>query len=556
MKKQIFRAICAVSAAVFLASFVLILGILYSYFSSVQEKELQSNTNLLAAAVEQTGLQYLETLSESDTRITWMAPDGAVLFDNRASSAQMENHAQREEIRQALETGEGRSTRYSETLTEKQLYYARRLSDGSVLRLSSAHLSWWVLALGMLQPILFVIGLALALSVFLAYRLANRIVRPLNALDLEAQNVQNNYEELAPFLDRIAKQKNQLRQQERALKRKKEEFDAATENMREGILLLGENGNVLSINHAATRILCVSRYCIGKDLVLFNSNPEIQELLHTAAGGEPAEKTISLSGKDYQFNASPIVTEGKLSGIALIVFDITEKEKAETARREFTANVSHELKTPLQNIAGSAELLAGGMVQPQDVPAFAGNIFAESRRMIALVEDIIQLSRLDEGGCAYEFEQTDLYALAVHTHRSLLPMAQSKGIAFTVAGEQAEIHGIPSLLSEILYNLCDNAIKYNQKDGSVLLTVKNEPDQAVLTVADTGIGIPPEVQDRIFERFYRVDKSRSKAVGGTGLGLSIVKHAALIHHAPITLTSTLGKGTVFSVSFPKEAPES
>lgn len=551
MKKHIFRSICIAAATVFVASFVLILGVLYDYFSAVQMQGLKNEAHIAAAAVETGGEDYLNRIAQGDYRVTWIAPDGAVLFDNKADSAEMENHLEREEIKEALETGSGQSSRYSTTLTEKQLYCAQKLSDGSVLRLSSAHLSWWALIVSMLQPILVVIGIALVLSVFLAYRLSHRIVQPLNEIDLDTPDSRTAYEELSPLLERLANQKKLLRLKETELKRKKEEFDAATENMREGIVLLGETGNVLSINHAATRILKISRYCIGKDLLIFNNTFELQELLHTAADGKPAEKVIAIDGKEYQFNASPIVTDGKISGIALIVFDITEKERAETARREFTANVSHELKTPLQNIAGSAELLANGLVKPEDVHSFASRIYDESKRMITLIEDIIQLSHLDENTHAYTFEKTDLYDLAGMTHRNLLPVAQSKGIRFSLIGESAELQGIPALLSEILYNLCDNAIKYNQAGGQVILRVKDGPEAVTLTVEDTGIGIPPEEQERIFERFYRVDKSRSKEVGGTGLGLSIVKHAAMIHGAAIEVKSQVGKGTAFTLTFPK-----
>lgn len=551
MKKQIFRSICIATMAVFLASLALIMGVLYDYFSSVQMKGLQTETYIAASAVESNGESYLQSISDGDYRITWIAPDGTVLFDNKADSDEMENHLEREEIKEALKDGTGQSSRYSTTLTERQLYCAEKLSDGSVLRLSSTHLTWWVLIFGMLQPIILVIAIALGLSIFLAYRLSARIVKPLNELDLETPNTEEAYEELSPLLKRIAGQKQQLRIQENALKQKKKEFDMATENMREGIILLGENGDVLSINRAASRILKISRYCIGKDLLLFNNTFEIQELLRIAANGEPAEKTIAIDQKDYQFNASPIKTDDKVSGIALIVFDITEKEKAETARREFTANVSHELKTPLQNISGYAELLANGMVKPEDVKSFSSNIYTESKRMITLIEDIIKLSHLDENSHIYDFEKTDLYELAKLTHRNLLPIAENKDIAFNLSGESATVNGIPSLLSEIMYNLCDNAIKYNRSGGSVTLRVSNSEKEAILSVEDTGIGIPPEEQERIFERFYRVDKSRSKEVGGTGLGLSIVKHAAHIHGAEIEVTSRIGNGTVFTIRFPK-----
>lgn len=551
MKKQIFRSILIAATSVFLASLVLIMGVLYDYFSSVQMKGLETETYIAASAVEKNGKEYLESIKTGDYRITWIANDGTVLFDNKANETEMENHLEREEITEALKTGKGKSTRYSDTLMSRQLYCAQKLSDGSLLRLSSTHLSPWALILNMLQPIIIIIGIAIALSVFLAYRLSQRIIKPLNQLDLETPNIEEAYEELSPLLNRIAAQKKQLKTQERELKRKKEEFDAATENMNEGIILLGENGNVLSINRAASRILNISSYSIGKDLLIFNNTFEIQELLRVAQNGEHAEKTITVNNKNYQFNASPIISDKKVSGVALIIFDITEKEKAETARREFTANVSHELKTPLQNISGCAELITNGMVKPEDIKDFSAKILAESKRLITLIEDIIKLSHLDENQKPCDFEKTDLYELAKLTHRNLIAVAEAQNIDFRLLGESAVINGIPMLLSEIMYNLCENAIKYNRKGGYVKLQITNNEDNAVLSVSDNGIGIPPEEQERIFERFYRIDKSRSDKVSGTGLGLSIVKHAAIIHGAEIEVISKIDKGTEFRITFKK-----
>lgn len=551
MKKQIFRAVLIAATSVFLASFVLIMGVLYDYFSSVQMKGLETETYIATGAVEKNGKEYLESIKDGDYRITWIANDGTVLFDNKANETEMENHLEREEITEALKTGKGKSTRYSDTLMSRQLYCAEKLSDGSLLRLSSTHLSPWALILNMLQPIIIIIGIAVALAVFLAYRLSQRIIKPLNRLDLETPKPQEAYEELSPLLNRIAAQKKQLKNQERELKRKKEEFDAATENMNEGIILLGENGNVLSINRAASRILNISSYSIGKDLLIFNNTFEIQELLRVAQNGEHAEKTVTVNNKNYQFNASPIISDKKVSGVALIIFDITEKEKAETARREFTANVSHELKTPLQNISGCAELIANGMVKPEDIKDFSAKILAESKRLITLIEDIIKLSHLDENQITYDFEKTDLYELGKLTHRNLIPLAESQNIDFLLSGESAVINGIPMLLSEIMYNLCENAIKYNRKGGYVKLQITDGTDNAVLSVSDNGIGIPPEEQERIFERFYRIDKSRSGKISGTGLGLSIVKHAAIIHGAEIEVISKIDKGTEFRITFKK-----
>lgn len=551
MKKHIFRSITLATMAVLLASLVLIFGVLYTYFANTQAKQLETETGLAAAGVEKGGMDYLTSLGTGEYRITWIAGDGKVLFDNKAESGSMENHLEREEIRQALATGHGASSRYSTTLTERQLYYAVKLSDGTVLRLSVSHPAWWTLILGMIRPLL-VIGIAaVVLALFLAYRLSDAIVKPLNTLNLDEPKEDPSYEELSPLIHKIQNQQKELKRKQQELNRKKEEFSAATDHMMEGIVLLNESGTVLSINPSASRILGISSFCIGKDLLLFNHSFELQELLRRSATGEHTEITVALEGREYQFNATPIKSDGNVCGIALILFDITEKEKAEETRREFTANVSHELKTPLQNISGYAELLAGGMVKPEDVAGFSKHIYSEAKRMIALVEDIIKLSHLDEGGAGYQAKDTDLYEIVELTHRNLLPVAEGKNITFTVSGTHAVLCGIPELLSEIVYNLCDNAMKYNSDGGSVNAEVKDLGEAVSLSVSDTGIGIPAEEQEHIFERFYRVDKSRSKEVGGTGLGLSIVKHAALIHHAQIEVHSKPGEGTEIRLTFPK-----
>ncbi len=555
MTNRIFRSICLVAIAVFLASLMLIMGVLYNYFSRQQMKSLKTETVLCAAAVESDGLTYLESVADGNYRITWISADGTVLFDNKAETAKMENHLRREEIREALKNGNGESVRRSDTLMEKQLYSARRLSDGTVIRLSTSHLAWWSLIISMLQPIVVVIVIAVVLSMFLAYRLSRNIVKPLNELDLNQPSTDGVYEEITPLVNRITTQQHQLQLQKAELKQKQEEFDTATGSMNEGIILLSESGAILSINHSATKLLGISRYCIGKDLLLFNNSFEIQELLRIAMDGNPAERIIPIEERDYQFNASPIKTDGKVSGIALIIFDITEKEKAEEARREFTANVSHELKTPLQNISGSAELLSNGLVKAEDVPKFAEQIFGESKRMITLVEDIIKLSHLDEGAEDMSRQTVDLYALADLTVRNLSPVADAADVALTLTGEKAEMTGIPQMLSGVVYNLCDNAIKYNRKGGSVNVQVDSTEADVILTVSDTGIGIPPEAQDRVFERFYRVDKSHSKSVGGTGLGLSIVKHSVKLHGGEIEVRSIVDKGTTMIITLPKSAKE-
>ncbi len=553
MTKRIFKSIIIVAITVFLASFVLVMGGVYQYFSDQQMKSLKTETMLCASAVEENGRDYLDSMADGDCRITWISADGTVLFDNKAKTEKMENHLEREEIREAIETGAGESIRRSDTLLEEQLYYAARLKDGTVLRLSASHLAWWSLILSMLQPILIMMVTAAVLSLYLAYRLSKRVVEPLNKLDLNHPDENGVYEELSPLVKRIATQQQQLKRQKAELQRKQEEFDTATGNMKEGIILLSESGAILSINRSAANLFGISRYCIGKDLLLFNNSFEIQELLRIAAAGSHSEKNIPIKGRDYQFNATPIISDGRVSGIALIILDITEKEQAEEARREFTANVSHELKTPLQNISGSAELLSGGLVKSEDVPKFAEQIYGEARRMITLIDDIIRLSHLDEGADDMQKQTVDLYELAELTVRNLKPSAEAADVKLVLSGRKAEMQGIPQMLSGIIYNLCDNAIKYNQTGGTVSVDVEPSGTDVILKVSDTGIGIPPEAQDRIFERFYRVDKSRSKAVGGTGLGLSIVKHSVSLHGGEIEVRSIIDKGTTIIITFPAEA---
>lgn len=552
MKKHIFRSICFAAIGVFLASLVLIMGVLYDYFSHTQQSQLKAQTQLVAQAVEHEGSAYFDHLELDKTRVTWIAADGSVLYDSQSDASMMENHLDRAEVRQALSTGYGESSRYSSTLMERQLYAAYRMIDGTVIRLSGTHLSLPSLALMMTQPILIVAAIAVVLALLLALRLTKRIVRPLNELDLDEPKKNKGYEELQPLLERVDSQQRQLKAQANELQRKQLEFETATDNMSEGVMLLNEQGIILSINKAASRLLSVSKYCVGKDILLLNNSFALQELLRQAKGGEHAEITMQLDGTDYQINASPIVSGGTVSGIALLIFDISEKEKAEQMRREFTANVSHELKTPLHSISGYAELMQNGMVRSEDIPQFSGRIYGEAQRMIALVDDIIKLSHLDEGAEDAKWEDVDLYALAKETARVLQPSAEEHKVTLTVAGQSANMRGVPALLNGIIYNLCDNAIKYNRENGSVSIDIRETEENVILSVSDTGIGIPEEHAQRVFERFYRVDKSHSKEVGGTGLGLSIVKHAAKLHHATIELHSVVDGGTTVTVSFPKK----
>lgn len=549
MTKRIFRATLLVGVAVLIASLTLVMGALYSYFGRVQESQLRDELSLAVVGVEQNGTDYLRKLESDQYRITWLRADGAVLYDTQADAGSMENHAQRQEVQQALATGEGESSRYSDTLLQKTVYYAKRLPDGTVLRLSAIRVTTGVLVLNMLQPILLVLAAALILSGVLASRLARRITEPLNRLDLEHPLENDTYEELAPLLRRMEHQRRQIDRQMDELRRRSEEFEQITGSMSEGLVLLDEAGVILSINPAARRLLDAAENCVGQDLLTVDRDVALSAALRQAAEQGHSEFRGQRNGREYQFDVTRIQSEGRTAGTVLLVFDVTERAFAERNRREFTANVSHELKTPLQGIIGSAELLENGLVKQEDVPRFIGHIRSEAQRLVTLIGDIIRLSQLDEGE-PMPAEPVELLALAREAAESLQSAAAARNVTVTVEGEPVELTGVRRLLYEIVFNLCDNAIKYNTDGGRVQVTVTKENETAAVTVRDTGIGIPPDQQDRVFERFYRVDKSHSKASGGTGLGLSIVKHAVQYHHGTIHLQSEVGKGTEIRVTFP------
>ena len=551
MTKRIFRAICLVALAVFLASVTLIMGILYDYFSQVQQDQLRIEAGLAARGVEENGAAYFEGLDTQSYRITWIGADGTVLFDSDSDASAMENHLEREEVKQAMASGFGHSARYSSTLMERLLYSAQRLEDGSVIRLAITQNSVLTIMLGLIQPVLLVSLVAVILALALASRVSKTVVRPLNELNLDEPLNNEGFDELSPLLRRIDSQQRQLKGQALELKQKKDEFLAVTSNMSEGLVLLNSTGMILSINNAALTILDADKSCVGQDILTVNRSLEMQKLLEEAKAGQRSETKLCLTGREYQLDASPIVSGGNIGGVALLLFDITERENAEQLRREFTANVSHELKTPLHSISGCAELMKNGMVKPEDTVRFAGQIYSEAQRLINLIEDIIRLSRLDEGAEDMQRERIDLYALSASVIDSLGNEAKENKITVELCGGPAFIWGVRQLVSGMIYNLLDNAIKYNKANGSVKLSVSNEGEFSLLNVSDTGIGIPPEHQSRVFERFYRVDKSHSKEVGGTGLGLSIVKHSAMVHNAKIDLQSTPGKGTSITVRFPR-----
>lgn len=552
MTKKIFRSILLVAAVILVASIIVIMGCLYDYFGGVQENQIKAELEIAAAAIENYGDEYLDSVDSDEFRLTLIAADGTVLKDTMTDADSLENHKTREEVAEALENGEGSSIRYSSTLLQKTMYYAKLLPSGSVLRISISRSTLGLLVLGMIQPLLVVLIVALVLSSVLADRLSHKIVEPLNRLDLD-RPLENEeaYEELAPLLNRINRQHLQISAQMSELQKRTAEFAQVTSSMKEGLVLLDEKGCVLSINPAAEKMFATDGNCVGSDFLTLDRSHDMSVAIEKAMSNGHSEVHAERDGRIYQFDISRIESGDSAVGAVILAFDTTDKEYAERNRREFTANVSHELKTPLQGIIGSAELIENGMVKEEDVPRFIGHIRSEAQRLITLIADIIRLSQLDEGD-EMPTEQVDLLEIANEAADDIQDSADKRKIAVTVGGEHAAINGVRRLLYEVVYNLCDNAVKYNRDGGSIDVSVSiNEGSHsASVTVADTGIGIAPENRDRIFERFYRVDKSHSKASGGTGLGLSIVKHAVQYHHGTIELASELGRGTTITLTFP------
>lgn len=552
MTKKIFRSIVLVAASVLLASLVIILSCFYDYFARLQKQQLKDELYLAAVSVEESGVLYLQNLSSESFRLTLVAKNGSVIYDTAVDAKTLEDHADREEIKEAFETGQGESVRYSSTMLEKTIYCAKRLSDGSVLRISVNRATVGAIALGMVSPVIAVGIGALILSGVLASRLSKRIVAPLNRLDLEHPLENDSYEELSPLLSRINKQRAQILEQLSELSHKTEEFDQITDNMKEGLVLIDRNENVVSINPAAKKIFSATDDCTGKSFLTVDRSRDFNAAIKSAFENGHSEIRSQKDGRTYQFDISRIDSEECSFGAVILAFDITEHENSEKARREFTANVSHELKTPLQGIIGSAELIENGLVKQEDMPRFVGHIRTEAQRLVNLVNDIIRLSQLDEG-VSLPKERIDLLAVAKEAARDLDAAAADKKVSLSVEGESVFVDGIKRLLYEIVYNLGENAVKYNVENGNVVISVAAKDKNAVLTVSDSGIGIAPEHQNRIFERFYRVDKSHSKASGGTGLGLSIVKHAVLQHGGKTEVESEPGKGTVIRVILPLAA---
>ena len=551
MTKKIFSSIMLTAACVLLASMITIVGFLRDYFGGIEESGLREELGIAAVGVEDEGTDYLAALPDGQRRFTWIAADGSVIYDTKADTDSLENHSDREEFKAALETGAGESVRYSNTLMQKTMYAARRLDDGTVLRVSVSTATVGALLLGVTQPMLAVLTAALILSAILAKHISRRVVAPLNELDLEHPLDDSNaaYEELAPVLGRINRQRSQINSQLRELRRRTDEFAQVTGSMREGLVLLNEQGYILSMNPAARNIFAVEGDCAGKDFLTVDRSCDMSAAVRSAMESGHGRLHERHGGRIYQIDVSRIDSDGAAIGTVILVFDVTEQESAEQMRREFTANVSHELKTPLQGIIGSAELIENGMVQPEDMPRFVGHIRAEAQRLVTLIGDIIRLSQLDEGEVLPK-ERLDLLEVAQGAADDLQAEAEKKNVHLSVSGEPAELEGVRQLIYEVAYNLGDNAIKYNVDGGSVSINVSSDGKNAKLTVSDTGIGIAAEDQSRIFERFYRVDKSHSKESGGTGLGLSIVKHAVQYHGGRISMDSAPGKGTSISVSLP------
>lgn len=551
MTKKIFHSILLVACTVLLACYLVILTSLNDYFTSLRKSQLKTQLSFASTAVEDEGIDYLKNVENGEYRLTLIDTDGTVLYDTNADAAAMENHSDRREFQEAFLSGYGESHRYSRTLTEQTYYFAKKLSDDRVLRISTSQVTIVSLLLGMLQPLLVITFLAILLSVFLAKRAARNLVKPLNNLDLNDPLSNDVYEELSPLLRHMAQQNKQIALQMDELSRSQNEFNAITSNMSEGLIVLNKDGVVVSLNTAARKIFEAEEDSIGKDFLTIDRTPEISRAIKETLSGKKQELEYEKNGRNYDLCINKIVEKDEVIGVLLLAIDNTEKIQAEQNRREFTANVSHELKTPLQSIIGSADLIESGLVKPEDMPRFIGHIKTDAARLVSLVSDIIRLSQLDEN-TEMNRENVDALSVAKEALEMVGPIAESRNISLTIKGEPAPLNSVHKLLYDIIYNLCDNAVKYNKDGGFVKVNVKTAGDKVQVSVSDNGVGIAPADQSRVFERFYRVDKSHSRESGGTGLGLSIVKHAVAYLKGSISLESTLGKGTTITVSFPAE----
>ena len=551
MTKKIFKSIFIVASITLLSAITVITGVLYRYFTGAQQAQLRSELQLVAEATEKFGIEYFDGMSYDRHRITWIDNSGNVTYDSYVDAETMQNHSDREEFIEALEKGKGSSTRYSATLTEETIYEAIRLKDGSVLRISTNYATALALVVDMLQPIAFILLIVIVLSGFFAHFMAKNVVKPFNELDLDAPLENDLYEELSPLLHKIHSQQSAIKQQMFLLKNKQEEFKQITEHMKETLVLLDNKDRIISMNQAAKELFCVEGDCEEKNFFAIDRKEEMRVALDEVKKKGKASFIANRNGRDYNFELSRIDADEVTQGIVILAFDVSDKINAEKNRREFTANVSHELKTPLQSIIGAAELLENDIIKEEDRPHFISNIRKEASRLVVLIEDIIRLSQMDEH-LEMEKEEVSLCKIANEVRETLLDAAINKNIAIEVYGDDVNMLGVHSLLYEMLYNLCDNAIKYNNPGGYVKIFIEDANNSIILRVEDNGIGISKEHHEKIFERFYRVDKSHSKVSGGTGLGLAIVKHAVLIHDGEIIVKSKVNEGTVIEVIFHQE----
>lgn len=549
MNKKIFRSSVAVALVVLISSIVLIMSILFQYFENQLQSELESEANYIAYAVENQGIDYINNFSNSSKRITLISPDGDVLADTSADESGLENHSDRQEVIDALKNGKGTSIRYSKTLAEKTIYYAMKMQDGNILRVSTTQYTVAAILFSIIQPILIVFVIAVAISFALAQKVSKSIIKPINELDLDNPLNNEPYDELAPLLRKISKQKHTIEKQIKEAEHKQEEFRLITENMKEGFIVVDNKRNLLTYNRSALKLLGISRD--KPDDILSADNDKLTFVIDKALDGVREKSNLTLNDNYYSLIANPVFENDNVIGAVVLIIDVTESVKREQLRQEFTSNVSHELKTPLTSISGFAEIMKNGGTPDSVVTDFSSSIYDEAQRLITLVNDIIKISELDEKNARVDCEEVDLYELSDDIINRLKPIADKRNISLNLIGESTVVSGTEKILDEMIYNLCDNAIKYNVDSGTVDIILSESNNHIKLTVRDTGIGIPQSEQNRVFERFYRVDKSHSKEIGGTGLGLSIVKHAAIYHNAEIKLKSEFGKGTSITVIFNK-----
>lgn len=551
MTKKIFKSIMFVCALVLAVGLAAVMGILYSNFDGQMRKELSKEATYLAYGVEQQGVDYLKNIKDKSARITYIDQDGTVLFDNEADVSEMKNHSDRTEFQKAEKYGAGESSRYSDTLSEKTIYYALRLKDGTVLRVSGTQDSVLALVENLIFPLCGLLCLMLILSGIMASAISKRIVKPINELDLESPKENQIYEELSPLLSKIHRQNREIQNQLELAKQQQEEFSLITENMQEGLIVIDKYTMILSANSSAWNLFHMDRVCQGESVYCLDREEEFRHAIEQVLSGEHTELVLKLNGSDIQLIANPVIRDKKTEGAVVLLVNVTEKLERESLRREFSANVSHELKTPLTSISGFAEIMQGGLVKCEDIPQFAGRIYKESHRLLQLVEDVIQISQLDEEKTSYTWESVDVYQVCKNAFESLKEKAKRLNVHLYICGEYMKMEAVRTLLEEAVYNVCDNAIKYNRNDGSVSVFLTQTAQEIHIVVKDTGVGIPKEDQDRVFERFYRVDKSHSKEIGGTGLGLSIVKHAVGALKGSVILRSEEGNGTEICMKFPK-----